>query len=164
MLWQYGIVGRPCDRWRTVTPAVLPIRLRPGRHSGSERRNFEELAALSVADAMRHAQIDTNVAEVRTQGEPFIARGKRADAFDGSRFEVGRLRHVEILLREPCSGPLLLGDGRWIGLGLLYPLRRPHDEAREDGGGQEYGGDQGSEEPFPGADDEVERPMNDEGE
>jgi CRISPR-associated protein Csb2 len=156
MLCQYGIVGRPSDRWRTVTPAVLPIRLRRGRRSGSERRCFEEIAALSVADAIRHAGIGARVTEVRMQREPFITRGKRADAFDSNRFEVGRLRHVELVLDEPCRGPLLLGDGRWVGLGLLSPVRRSHDDAEEIDGDEKSQGDQGLEEPIDGAEDEVE--------
>ncbi|MGH7745850.1 MAG: type I-G CRISPR-associated protein Csb2 [Candidatus Dormibacteria bacterium] len=123
MLWQYGIVGKPADRWRTVTPAVLPVRPPPGRRSGSERARFEEVAALSVADAFRHAGIGAKVCEVRSQREPFISRGKLAGAFDSDRFELGRLRHLEVVLSEPRLGPMLVGDGRWLGLGLLCPVR-----------------------------------------
>ena len=162
MLWQYGIGGKPCDRWRTVTPAVLPIRLRPGRHAGSERREFEEMAALSIADAIRHAQIGTSVAEVGIQREPFMSRGKRADAFDRNRFEVARLRHVELLLREPCSGPLLLGDGRWIGLGLLSPVRKSREEAESVGGSEDHRPDRGHEEPSPLPEVDAEVPIEDE--
>jgi CRISPR-associated protein Csb2 len=131
MLWQYGFVGKACDRWRTVTPAVLPVRLRSGRRSGSERRQFEELAALSVADAVRHAGIDVGVLEARSQREPLVSRGKRADTFESDRFEVGRLRHVDLILREPRKGPLVIGDGRWLGLGLLYPVRSMATDASE---------------------------------
>ncbi|MFY9780670.1 MAG: type I-U CRISPR-associated protein Csb2 [Candidatus Baltobacteraceae bacterium] len=131
MLWQYGFVGKACERWRTVTPAVLPVRLRPGPRSGSERRLFEELAALSVADAVRHAGIEVGVREVRSQREPFVSRGKRAEAFESDRFAVGRLRHVELVLQEPRRGPLLIGDGRWLGLGLLHPVRKKADDALE---------------------------------
>jgi len=123
MLWKYGFVGEPCDRWRTVTPAVLPVHLRSGRRTGSERSQFEDLAALSVADAVRHAGIPARVREVRCQREPYFTRGKPANEFARDRFESGRLRHVELVLNEACQGPLIIGDGRWLGLGLLYPVR-----------------------------------------
>jgi CRISPR-associated protein Csb2 len=155
MLWQYGIVGKPSDWWRTVTPVVLPIRLRPGHRSSSERREFEELAALSVADAIRHAGIGATAKEVRIQREPFTIRGKRSDEFDNNRFEVGRLRHIEVVLSEPTRGPLLLGDGRWLGLGLLCPVRRRHEGARVPVGDQEDQAYQSLEESPAGQDDET---------
>ena len=33
----------------------------------------------------------------------------------------GRLRHVEIVFPSPVPGPLVIGDGRFLGLGLLAP-------------------------------------------
>jgi CRISPR-associated protein Csb2 len=36
----------------------------------------------------------------------------------------GRLRHVEIAFSEPIAGPLVIGDGRFLGLGLMAPVLR----------------------------------------
>jgi CRISPR-associated protein Csb2 len=44
---------------------------------------------------------------------------------DGSRriWLSGRPRlHAEITLPSPVSGPLIIGDGRWLGLGLMAPV------------------------------------------
>jgi hypothetical protein len=38
------------------------------------------------------------------------------------RFAKERLWHVEITLAEPAAGPLILGDGRYLGLGLMEPI------------------------------------------
>ena len=56
--------------------------------------------------------------------EPFQRRGERAEAFAaGTRFAREALWHAEIVFAEPVAGPLLLGDGRYLGLGLLRPDR-----------------------------------------
>ena len=34
-----------------------------------------------------------------------------------------QLYHVEIVFADPDCGPLLIGDGRWLGLGLIQPIR-----------------------------------------
>jgi CRISPR-associated protein Csb2 len=60
---------------------------------------------------------------VRVQSEPFHARGARAEAFAPDRFPPRRLQHVEIDFAEPVTGPLVIGDGRWLGLGVMCPAR-----------------------------------------
>jgi hypothetical protein len=56
------------------------------------------------------AQVDALVARV----EPFA---------QGTRFEKARLWRVEIAFGVPVEGPLLLGDGRFLWLGLMAPAR-----------------------------------------
>jgi hypothetical protein len=63
---------------------------------------------------------------VRVQVDPFSPRGSRADAFSADRFGSRRLYHVHIEFVEPIAGPLILGDGRWLGLGLMRPLWPSH--------------------------------------
>jgi CRISPR-associated protein Csb2 len=64
------------------------------------------------------------VQAVRLQREPFEGRGRRAEAFaPGTRFAKERLWHVEVAFTEPVFGPVLLGDGRYLGLGLMRPVR-----------------------------------------
>lgn len=73
--------------------------------------------------ALRHAGIRAAPTDIRVQREPFQRRGTRAEHFaTGSRFSKHALWHVEIQFREPVPGPLVIGDGRFCGLGLMEPV------------------------------------------
>ncbi|MCB1743477.1 MAG: type I-U CRISPR-associated protein Cas5/Cas6 [Gammaproteobacteria bacterium] len=110
-------------RWQTVTPSVLPNTRQRDGASGDMRRSSEERAAGAVVQALRHAGVSAQASNVRLQREPFHTKGLRADAFDAGRFPVSRLHHLEVRFSEPVSGPLVIGDGRWLGLGLMRPVR-----------------------------------------
>lgn len=122
--------------WRTVTPAALPERaarrrIDPGRirdrseqKGASERASEEARAICAVRDALRHAGISESVLDVQVQREPFESRGARAERFaPGTRFNKERLWHVEMTLARPIGGPVAIGDGRFLGLGLMAPDR-----------------------------------------
>lgn len=122
-------------RWQSVTPLALPHvaarrRIDPRRRKeegkdGEERAAEDAQASAAVQTAVRHALNGSRVraTEVRVQREPFQARGTRAEAFaHGPRFPKERLWHVQVTLSEPVRGPLLLGDGRFLGLGLMAPV------------------------------------------
>lgn len=133
MLRHYGIeTGKPARTWRSVTPLALPESARRRRidpeqqreeaKNGSERRTEHERAAAAVLQALRHASIRTPVLSIRAQREPFEAKGAHAEAFAaGTRFDKRQLWHVELNFVEPVCGPLVLGDGRYCGLGLMAP-------------------------------------------
>lgn len=135
MLLHCGVEGaEPARLWRTVTPAALPERaarrridprrIREEAKGGAERMREHEAADWAVRQALRHAGISVPVQAVRVQREPFEARGQRAEAFaSGTRFAKERLWHVEIAFAQPVPGPLLIGDGRYLGLGLMAPVR-----------------------------------------
>lgn len=118
-------------QWRSVTPLALPTarrrRTEPARQTnegkaGRERAAEEARAAAEVRRALRHAGVRMSAAKVRTQREPFDRRCERAEAFaSGVRFPKEALWHVDIAFAEPVAGPLLLGDGRYLGLGLMRP-------------------------------------------
>ena len=121
--------------WRTVTPAALPeraarrridpVRMNETAKGGRKRLEEETRAAGAVRQALRHAGIETAVAAVRVQREPFRARGARAEAFTrDTRFSRHRLWHVEVAFIEPHDGPVIIGDGRYLGLGLMAPEKR----------------------------------------
>jgi CRISPR-associated protein Csb2 len=123
--------------WRTVTPAALPEaakrrRIDPARaiaeaKGGCERAAEQERAAASVSQALRHAQINASVDSIRVQREPFTGRGDSVEAFAaGTRFDKRRLWHVEITFGTLVRGPLVIGDGRFLGLGVLAPLKQHH--------------------------------------
>lgn len=131
----YGIGGSEAfRRWRTITPAALPeraarrridpARIREEAKTGSERALEEASAAAAVRDALRHVGITTPAHAIRVQREPFEAKGARAEAFARTtRFSKYRLWHVDIALAAPVSGPLVIGDGRYLGLGIMAPAK-----------------------------------------
>ncbi len=134
MLAHYGIEDA-ARLWRTVTPAALPERaarrrIDPRRiceeaKGGAERLREHAAAEWAVRQALRHADIDTPVQTIRVQREPFEGKGLRAEAFaKGTRFIKERLWHVEVGFSRPITGPLLIGDGRYLGLGQMAPVRR----------------------------------------
>jgi CRISPR-associated protein Csb2 len=119
--------------WRTVTPAALPEdarrrRIDPARKrdeakAGPERAMEQARAAAAVCQALRHAGVRAGVESIRVQREPFDANGARVEAFaGGTRFVKERLWHVELAFEAPVSGPLVIGDGRFLGLGVMAPI------------------------------------------
>ena len=117
--------------WQSVTPLALPAARRrrggstPRRvaREGTARAGEEARVAGAVRTALRHARIDTPARAVSVQREPFDVHGGRAEAFAaGTRFSGDAMWHARIELAEPVAGPLLLGDGRYLGLGLMRPV------------------------------------------
>jgi CRISPR-associated protein Csb2 len=135
-LTHYGVQDDRTHRaWRTLTPAALPQNARRRRidpahraedaKHGAERRAEQEHAAAAVLQGLRHAGMREAVKTVRVQKEPFQANGRRVEEFaDGTRFEKHRLWHVEIEFCAPVEGPLTIGDGRFLGLGVMAPTTR----------------------------------------
>lgn len=136
MLAHYGGAEERAARlWRSVTPLALPEdakrrRIDPDRSreeakGGKERAEEQKRACHAVMQALRHAGLREKVANLRVQREPFDAKGERAEAFaTGTRFSKHQLWHVEIQFVETVSGPLLLGNGRYGGLGLMAPVQQ----------------------------------------
>lgn len=109
--------------WQTVTPLALPIYRSSGKHGGDSRVRFEAKVAHAVLQALRHAGITNRAIVLKVQQEPFNPQGQRADAFScGARFTHNRLYHVQLEFDQPVAGPLLIGDGRYLGLGLFSPV------------------------------------------
>jgi hypothetical protein len=86
-------------------------------------RVVRERAAEAVTKTLRFSNVRARVESVRVQREPFDSRGEPAEAFVvGTRFEKRRLWHVEITFDSPVMGPLVIGDGRFLGLGVMAPV------------------------------------------
>jgi CRISPR-associated protein Csb2 len=124
MLRQYGINAPLARRWQTVTPAALPERRPAGRIGGESRAAAESRAVVAVAEALRHSGRDPSGIAVRVQSEPLYRKGLRAEFFQPDRFDRRSLRHVEITFPHTVRGPLIIGNGRWLGLGLCGRCRR----------------------------------------
>jgi len=120
----------PSPSWVSVTPVALPNH--PGRLSGSSEAarsrawaRAEELVRLACA----HAGLPDPVAVVATpaplvQGSPPAGRfpsfrqPSRDEGRDVARAQV----HVSVTFDQPVRGPVLIGSGRYLGLGLMRPL------------------------------------------
>ncbi len=125
MLRHYGLGDdvHPARLWRSVTPMALPGEPPRRGRDGSARLASEAAQASAVRQALRHAGITEAVTAIRVQREPLAGRGERAEAFaHAPRFPAASLRHVELRFATPRPGPLLLGNGRWLGLGLFAPV------------------------------------------
>lgn len=125
------------QHWQSVTAVALPEaaarrRIDPARHKdrdeakhADERLAEEDRAVAAVHRALRHAGVPAVAVQVRVQREPFAAHGQRAEAFaEGTRFTKERLWHVTLRFDRPLQGPLVIGDGRFLGLGVLAPSNR----------------------------------------
>jgi len=135
-LRHYGLAEDGGHRvWCTVTPAALPedarrrridpARIREEAKTGLERAKEQAKAASAVCQALRHAGVRSRVVSICLQREPFEVHGERVEAFGSdTRFPKERLWHVEIAFESPVSGPLVVGDGRFLGLGIMAPSRR----------------------------------------
>jgi len=131
MLAHYG-VDAGARVFRSVTPVALPgaakrRRIEPTRKNADAKPGLERVAEIAgasaaVVQALRHAGVRTPVESIRVQREPFDAAGARVEPFaEGTRFEKERLWHVEIAFGASVRGPLVIGDGRFLGLGLMAP-------------------------------------------
>lgn len=136
ILTHYGLAEDASSRlWRSATPLALPDAMRrridPARQreqakNGAERlKEQQHQACHEVAQALRHAGLRHRIANLRVQREPLEARGERAEAFaNGTRFAKHQLWHIEIEFAEPVNGLTVLGSGRYLGLGLMVPVRQ----------------------------------------
>ena len=124
MLRHYGIDdGIDDDKWRTVTPVVLPFMKARRRAPGNQLRRVKANAASAVEQALRYAEVRGKVKSIRVQREPFDQKGTRAGDFAQNRFSAPSLHHVELSFESPVQGPLVIGNGRYFGLGLMAPCR-----------------------------------------
>ncbi len=134
MLSHFGIGGRASRLWRTVTPVVLPesagrrridsAHVAAQAKNGAERAGEQVRAAGAVIQALHFAGIRAWPDLIRVQREPFEENGERVEAFaPGTRFAKERLWHVEVAFRDAIIGPLVIGDGRFLGLGVMVPVR-----------------------------------------
>ena len=118
--------------WRSSTPLALPLR-KNGKRSGpsegkqittAKHRTIEEQKAVrAVLDALRHADVHEKVDRIVVQRSATDRCEMNAQAFaDHCRFERRTLWHVSFACHEGLEGPLVLGDGRYVGLGLMRPV------------------------------------------
>ena len=103
------------ERWATVTPVVLPGHLN-GR--GLARRQTK-----LVLKSLAHAGILTPVAEIHLQADPIFPGAERAGRYRVPEYlRQFTKTHAIISFSEPMVGPVVIGAGRYVGLGLMAGL------------------------------------------
>ena len=129
--------ARPSRWWASSTPVALPTH--PGalsRGSPAARAKAWARAEEAVAKSCEHVGLPRPV-DVRVSVAPHLVGARPAHHYpvfrQGRRANGGvvrRLVHAAVEFAEPVRGPLVLGAGRFVGLGLM----RPVDEAATDAG------------------------------
>jgi CRISPR-associated protein Csb2 len=101
--------------WATVTPIVLDRHPRAGRFSAEQ----------IIATSCERIGLPPPV-EIRTGAVSPFSRAPRIKEFRGqSRQTAGRvLMHALLRFEEEVRGPVLLGAGRFMGLGVCLPFHR----------------------------------------
>jgi len=107
---------RGSRRWVTATPVVL-----------DRYPKKPELLAAEVLRSVRMLGLPDPV-DVRVSTEPLLPGAVRLRPNDLPRQVQGRpFRHVALDFDRTVAGPLLLGAGRYLGVGLLAPVTEPSD-------------------------------------
>lgn len=118
---------RPSRSFATVTPIALD------RNPGNLRSNFERTAHKAAAQAEEFiAEACVNIGlprpeEVQLSFAPLVRGAQHTRDFKpypGQRGRTPRVRvHALLRFAEDVRGPVILGAGRFFGLGLCLPLR-----------------------------------------
>ena len=121
----------PSKTWVSVTPIALSSN--PGKllRNGTERSaKAWEAAEQSVIAACKHVGLP-EPANVSVSRSPLLTGVLPADKYP-AYFQFDRrqgrdlaraLVHASVTFERPVQGPLLLGSGRYFGLGLMSPIR-----------------------------------------
>ncbi len=116
--------------WVSATPIALPTHPGPlGRGTASSRSKAWQRAQDAIIASCRHIGLP-EPEKVVASFEPFVHGARPAQRFpafwQGNRRNVGvarRLVHASVTFAEPVAGPLVLGAGRYLGLGLMRPKK-----------------------------------------
>jgi CRISPR-associated protein Csb2 len=125
---------RPARRFLTATPIALdrnPGNLRSNLQRTAHRASIE--AQRTIADACERIGLPRPVS-VEVSDAPMLSGAQPVQAFlpwPGRSGRPPRVRvHADIEFAEDVRGPVLLGAGRYFGLGLCLPIRGgTHDDA-----------------------------------
>ncbi len=130
-----SVWSRASRKWASATPIALPKHPGPlGRGTASARTRAWELAEQAVVSACRHVGLPEPLS-VDLSLTPFIPGARPALKFPPfrqgrDRKQARKLIHAMLTFENPVEGPLLLGAGRFAGLGLMRPMpeKRSSDE------------------------------------
>ncbi len=124
--------NRRSQRWVSATPIALPRH--PGRLTGGNavaRAKAWALAESTISTACTHVGLP-EPSSIEVSLDPFISGARPAPHFPafsqkgmGGKPVRRQLVHTLITFEHPLTGPLMLGAGRFLGLGLMRPLPMP---------------------------------------
>lgn len=113
----------PARRWQTVTPVILD------RHPKTRSRDaFERALRSTFAHALVPTPESLDWSEI-----PWQPAAVPAPAYRGQGLPSGLRVHVDVTFERPLRGPLLVGRGRYFGVGLFAPVRSHDDPGSDDG-------------------------------
>lgn len=123
-IWQ-----KPSQRWVSATPIALPTHPGPLSKGGAAARSKAwDRAEQAVVASCRHVGLP-DPAQVALSLDPFIRGARPATDFPPFRQRgrdgkpvARRLVHSSLVFDQPVEGPLTLGAGRFLGLGLMRPI------------------------------------------
>lgn len=126
---QQGMWGRESRRWVSVTPISLPKHPGSlGKGSASARASAWRKAESAVMLSCEHVGLPRPL-RVVVSHEPFIHGAYPAARYPpfeqkgrGGGLIRRKLVHASITFEETVRGPLMLGTGRFVGLGLMRPV------------------------------------------
>lgn len=125
---RYNIWSRQSVQWSSVTPVALPKHPgNLGKGTARARSRAWKEAESSISVACGHLGLPFPVA-VEVSLEPFISGAHPISRFpefaqnDRNGKKIKRqLIHATLTFERPVVGPLILGTGRFLGLGLMQP-------------------------------------------
>ena len=120
----------PSRRWVSVTPIALPRhpgRLRGG--TGAARVKAWKATEVALRTTTSHVGLPEPL-ETQSSLNPFLTGARPTHQFPPFH-QLGRhdkpvrrqLVHAALTFEHPVRGPLVLGAGRFLGLGLMRPVR-----------------------------------------
>jgi len=117
---------RPSRRWVSATPAALD------RNPGDLRSREAEKLARAIREAEEAIRAScthiglprpVHVEILPSAPLPGAAKARDFPPYPGGEGRLQRvLTHAAIEFDEPVTGPILLGSGRYVGLGLMRPV------------------------------------------
>lgn len=116
----------PSIRWATATPIALDRNPGELAHSDPAKRGraFDE-AEQTVRLACEHIGLP-EPAQVEVVRSTVLAGSEKASRFPAFPFEPNRTKrvlvHARLVFPEPVRGPVMIGAGRYTGLGLCRPI------------------------------------------
>lgn len=141
-----SVWARPSRWWASATPLALPAH--PGNLRGgtpAARAKAWARAEEAVARSCEHVGLPRPV-DVRVSLVSDLVGTRPANDFPVFRQGRGpgggvarRLVHASVEFAEPVRGPLVLGSGRFVGLGLMRPVDDTATDAADAGGGTNNG-------------------------
>lgn len=124
-----GVWQKPSLQWISATPVALPTHPGPlSKGSAAARSKAWDRAEQALVASCRHVGLP-EPAQVELSLDPFIRGARPAADFPPFRQRgrdgkpvARRLVHVALTFDQHVQGPLMLGAGRFLGLGLMRPI------------------------------------------